>query len=134
MDQLEKYLAKTYPNFKRDVLWAEIMQISKEVVEYLAQAPGIQRHGKFGSTDYFDVFGMDLMLDKNLKVWMCETNNSPSLEDQDKIVWGKTNPDYKKEHKCFVQLWNDIFTLLGLDASRDQSVGTLRNWYQVDFS
>lgn len=131
--QLEKYLERTYPRFKKEDMWKQIMQISKEVVQYLAQSPGITRHGKFGPTEIFDIFGMDLMIDKNLKVWMCETNNSPCIEDQDKRVWGKKNPDYEKEHKCFEQLWHDIFTLLGLDASRRQTKGTLRNWYEVNF-
>merc|ERR1719375_1732325 len=135
MDQLEKYLAKHYPRFKHEVLWGEIMQISKEVVEYLAQAPGIQRHGKFGTTDFFDIFGMDLMIDKNLKVWMCETNNTPSLEDQDKKVFGNIpNPDFMKEHKCFEKLWHDVLTLMGLDAGRRQSNGTLKGFYEINFN
>jgi len=137
MEQLEKYLAKTYgKRFDRDRMWKEIVQVAKENVEYLAQAPGIKRHGKFGPDGFFDMFGMDLMLDKNLKVWMCETNNTPGLDDQDKKVFGGiTNPDYGKEHKCFDQIWNDLFTLLGLDAkAKKQTKGTLKNWYQIDFS
>jgi len=137
MEQLEKYLAKTYgKRFDRDRMWKEIVQVAKENVEYLAQAPGIKRHGKFGPDGFFDMFGMDLMLDKNLKVWMCETNNTPGLDDQDKKVFGGiTNPDYWKEHKCFDQIWNDLFTLLGLDAkAKKQTKGTLKNWYQIDFS
>lgn len=110
------------------------MQISKEVTQYLVQAPGIKQYGKFDREGFFDMFGMDLMIDKNLNVWMCETNNTPGVDDQDKKVGGKTNPDFMKEHKCFDQLWNDIFTLLGLDAGRRQSKGTLKGWYQVDFS
>lgn len=135
MEQLEKYLAAHYPRFKREVLWAEIMQISKEVVEYVAQAPGVRRHGKFGPDGFFDMFGMDLMIDKNLKVWMCETNNTPGLDDQDKKVFGGlSNPDYMKEHKAFVTIWNDLLTLLGLDAGRRQTKGSLKGWYEVDFS
>jgi len=131
--ELEKFMAKNYPRFKKEDMWQQIMQISKEVVEYMTRAPGINRHGKFGPTDILDVFGMDLVIDKNLKVWMCETNNSPCIDDQDKRVWGKKNPDYEKENKCFTQLWHDIFTLLGLDASKRQSKGSLKNWYEVAF-
>lgn len=133
VQQLEKYMSKHYPRFNRDTMWGEIMQISKEVVEYLAQAPGIKRHGKFGPNSFFDIFGMDLMIDKNCKVWMCETNNTPGLDDQDKKVFGRPNPDYYKEHNTFVKVWNDVLTLLGLDAGRRQSKGTLKGWYQIDF-
>lgn len=133
VSQLEKHLEKNYPRFKREEMWGQIMQISKEVVEYMAQAPGISRHGKFGNKQIFDLFGMDLMIDKDLKIWMCETNNTPGLDDQDKKVWGKPNPDYHKEHKCFEQFWNDVLTLLGLDGARKQEKGTLKNFYQIQF-
>jgi hypothetical protein len=136
MEQLEKYLAKTYGSkFNREKMWQEIMQVSKENVQYLAQAPGITRHGKFNRDGFFDMFGMDLMLDNNLKVWMCETNNTPGLDDQDKMYHGVKNPDYHKEHACFEKVWNDLFTLIGLDANaKKQAKGTLKGWYQVDFS
>jgi len=133
MAELEAFLAKNYKNYNRDALWTQIMQISKEVTQYVAQAPGIKRNGKFDRDGFFDMMGMDLMIDKNLNVWMCETNNTPGVDDQDEKIEGKTNPDFKKEHKCFEQLWHDIFTLLGLDAGKKQSKGTLKGWYQVDF-
>ena len=52
---------------------------------------------------------MDLMLDKRMKVWMCEVNTDPGLGllafwtvawlrgYPDKEVLGSPNPDYKKE-------------------------------------
>jgi len=134
MHQLEAHLTKNRPGFNRDALWSQIMQIAKDVVVYLGEAPGIQRHAPFAPEKFFDIYGMDLMVDRNLKVWMCETNNCPSLGDQDKEYCGKPNPDFGKENKALSQVWHDLFTLLGLDASRKQSNGTLRHWYQVDFS
>jgi len=134
MQQLEAHLAKTRRDFKREALWSQIMHIAKEVVLYMAQAPAITRHGKFMPGQFFDIFGLDLMLDTRLKVWMCEVNNSPGLDDQDKRVFGQVNPDYQKEHKCFLHLWNDFLALLGLDAQQQHPMGTLRHWYEIDFS
>jgi len=31
-----------------------------------------------------EIFGMDLMLDKKMKVWMCEVNTDPGLGYPDK--------------------------------------------------
>lgn len=133
MRQLEAHLTKSRPGFDRRVLWAQIMRIAGEVVRYLAQAPSIVQHGKFPPGQFFDMLGMDLVVDNNLKVWMCETNDSPSLDDQDQEVFGVRNPDYKKESMALSQVWHDSLALLGMDAGRRHARGSLRGWYQVDF-
>lgn len=134
MWELEKYLAKSRPEFDRNVLWSQILRISKDVVHYLSKASPICRHGKLMPEQFFDILGMDLILDENLKVWMCETNGSPSLCDQDREVHGRPNPDFKKENKALSQVWHDTLTLLGLDGCRRHARGTLQNWYELDFS
>lgn len=134
MRQLERHLAESRPCFDRKMLWAQIMQIAKEVVLYLAQAPSIVQHGKFLPGQFFDMLGMDLVVDRKLKVWMCETNDSPGLDDQDEKVFGVQNPDYKKESLALSQVWHDSLALLGMDGGRVQARGSLRGWYQVEFS
>jgi hypothetical protein len=78
---------------------------------------------------------MDLMLDKDLKVWMCEVNTDPGLGYPDEEVLGSPNPDYQKELRACEDTFHDLFTLLGLDANKEQKIpGSLRHWFQLDFS
>lgn len=136
MRQLEAHLAKHYPGFSKEALWGQILHIAAEVVRHLATAPSIQRNGKLVPGQFLDILGMDLILDSKLKVWMCETNASPGLSDQDKKVHGVPNPDYEKEGQCLSGVWHDMLTLLGLDADAtvQNKRGSLRGWYELDFS
>lgn len=132
--QMEAHLSKEHTIFDRGDFWSQILRIATETVRYLAQAPAIRQHGKLAPEQFFDILGMDLILDRSAKVWMCETNGSPGLSDQDREVFGVANPDYHKENEALSQVWHDTLALLGLDAKRQQSRGTLRNWYELDFS
>lgn len=80
---------------------------------------------------HFEIFGMDLMLDKKMKVWMCEVNTDPGLGYPDKEVLGSPNPDYKKELTACAETLHDLFTLLGLDAGAEQTQGSLRHWFKL---
>eukprot|EP00931_Biecheleriopsis_adriatica_P051843 TRINITY_DN3009_c0_g1_i1.p1 TRINITY_DN3009_c0_g1~~TRINITY_DN3009_c0_g1_i1.p1 ORF type:complete len:537 (+),score=92.07 TRINITY_DN3009_c0_g1_i1:103-1611(+) len=134
MRQLEAYLAKHYPFFDKRKLWEQILDIARDMACYIAQAPCVRRYGKLIPDRHFEIFGMDLMLDKKLKVWMCETNTDPGLEYPDKDVLGSPNPDYNKEAQACSETWHDVFALLGLDASHDQQHGSLRSWFELDCS
>lgn len=134
MKQLMSYLSENYPGFDKlhkQRLWQEICAICADTASYIAQ--GVQKHHKIAQDRHFEIFGMDLMLDKDLKVWMCEVNTDPGLGYPDKLVLGSPNPDYDKEQKACEETWHDLFTLLGLDAGRPQSHGSLKHWFKLDF-
>lgn len=132
MKQLVSYLTEHYPNFNKHMLWREILNISTETASYIAR--GVRRHSKTVPDRHFEIFGMDLMLDKDLKVWMCEVNTDPGLGYPDKEVLGEPNPDYQKELQACTETFHDLFALLGLDANREQTQGSLRHWFELDFS
>lgn len=136
MRELHAYLAEHHPSFDKKELWSQILQIAAETTRYISRAPSVRQHGKLVPDRHFETFGMDLMLDKNLKVYMCETNTDPGLQYPDKEVLGSPNPDYAKEVTACRETWHDILALLGLDAGRSQSSskGSLRSWYKVDFT
>jgi tubulin polyglutamylase TTLL2 len=134
MRELHAYLAEHHRSFDKKELWSQILSIAAEVARYISRAPSLRQHGDFVPNRHFETFGMDLMLDKNLKVYMCETNTDPGLLYPDKKVLDEPNPDYNKELAACRETWHDILTLLGLDAGRPQSKGSLRSWYKVDFS
>lgn len=133
VSQLEAHLARHHPGFSREKLWRQIVAMATDVVRYLAQAPAIWKHGRPAPEQFFDILGLDLIVDRNLKVWMCEANNSPCLSDQDKKYQGVPNPDFNKENQALSKVWHDTLTLLGLDSSRRQPKGSLRGWYELDF-
>jgi hypothetical protein len=131
MRQLVSYLSDTQPKFRKRMLWEQILDIAADTAAYIAQ--GVRRH-KTTPDRHFELFGMDLMLDKDMKVWMCEVNTDPGLGYPDKEVLGSPNPDYQKEIRACEDTFHDMFALLGLDAGREQAHGSLRHWFQLDFS
>jgi len=133
MRELEAYLEANHRSYSKEALWSQICRIAADTTRYLAKAPAAQGNKQPRPDQHFEVFGMDLMLDKNLKVWMCETNSGPGLDYPDKKVLGSPNPDYGKEVKACTQTIHDLFTLMGLDAGRPQPKGSLKSWYELDF-
>jgi hypothetical protein len=132
MRQLLNYLSDNFPTFRKRMLWQQILSIAADTSKYIAQ--GIQKQHKIARDRHFEIFGMDLMLDKDLKVWMCEVNTDPGLGYPDKEVLGSPNPDYQKELKACEDTFHDMFALLGLDAGREQTQGSLSHWFKVDFA
>lgn len=133
MKALTFYLAKNHPGFSKQLLWQQIINISASFACYIAQH--LQSRSKKCTPDrHFELFGMDLMLDKNLKVWMCEVNTDPGLDYPDDEVLGSPNPDYDAEIATCRETWHDLLALLGLDAGRTQKKGSLRHWFEVDCS
>merc|ERR1712072_1085861 len=110
----------------------QILDICADTAVYFGK--GVQRFGKIVRDRHFEIFGMDLMLDKDMKVWMCEVNTEPGLSYPDEEVLGSPNPDYQKELKACEETYHDMFALLGLDAGREQSKGSLKSWFELDFS
>jgi len=130
--QLISHLTETHPGFDKQRLWQEILNIAADTAHYIAK--GVLRNYKVTRDQHFEIFGMDLMLDKDLKVWMCEVNTDPGLAYPDEEVLGSPNPDYQKELKACEETFHDVFALLGLDAGREQQHGSLRHWFELDFS
>jgi hypothetical protein len=133
MRQLEAYLADNYPSYEKHRLWRQILAIAKDYATYIAKAPCVKRHGKVVPDRHFEIFGMDLMMDKNLKVWMCEVNTDPGLAYPDEKVLDEPNPDYNKEFKACSETLHDLLTLLGLDAGhpKAENKGSLRHWFDI---
>lgn len=130
--ELENYLADTHPSYDKKDLWAQIIRIAADVTRYLAKARPVLKYACLKNR-HFEIFGLDLMLDKKLNVYMCECNAGPGMDYPDKLILGSPNPDYRKEIRLASSTWHDVLTLLGLDAKRKQSRGSLKSWYQVQF-
>lgn len=132
MRQLVTHLSDNYPNFRKRSLWQQILNISADTARYFAS--GVLKHSKIARDRHFEIFGMDLMVDKDFKVWMCEVNTDPGLGYPDKEVLGSPNPDYQKELKACQETFHDMFAMLGLDSNRPQTEGSLNHWFKLEFS
>jgi tubulin polyglutamylase TTLL9 len=130
MRQLLAYLAENHPSFKKNSLWNQILDIATEVAAYLSQ--GVLKHSRVARDRHFEVFGMDLMLDKNLKVWMCDLDTDSNWGFPKKDMPVSYNPDFTEEVKAFGDIYHDLFTLLGLDAGHKQTQGSLSHWLKIE--
>lgn len=133
--ELEKYLKKHHKGFDKKDMWRQIVHVGKRMAEYIASFRTVRQHiSKLDASEVFEVFGMDLMLDSSCNVSMCETNNSPGLSYPDRTILGAPNPDYLKELTMCKHVHHDTMALLGLDAGKKQTKGSLAHWYEIDFS
>lgn len=133
--ELEKYIAKHDKGFDRKELWKQVVHCAKRAAEHISSWPTVKKnYGKMVPGQNFDIFGMDLMLDRNLKVHMCETNNMPGLCYPDKKILGEPNPDYSKEARMCRSVFHDTMALLGHDSGRKQTKGSLNHWYECNFT
>jgi len=133
ISQLERLLAKHHPNYSKEFLWGQVGHIAAEVTRYLARAPSVRRAGEIRAQRHFEIFGMDLMLDQHLNMFMCEVNTDPGMDYPDEKILGEPNPDYYKESGAAMDTLNDALTLLGLDAGRPQTHSALHHWFKVEF-
>ncbi|XP_033213213.1 probable tubulin polyglutamylase TTLL2 isoform X1 [Belonocnema kinseyi] len=92
--QLRRYLAQA--GYCDWLLWQQIACIISLTI--LSQAAGIPR-----SSNCFEFFGFDVLIDENLKPWLLEVNVSPALSNDCEV-----DSEVKKP------LLHDLFDLLGL--------------------
>mmetsp|Transcript_40856 Transcript_40856/g.94815 ORF Transcript_40856/g.94815 Transcript_40856/m.94815 type:complete len:490 (+) Transcript_40856:39-1508(+) len=128
--QLVSHLTSVHPKFDQVSFWHQILDIAAETARYIGKS--LQRRHILIPDRHFEIFGMDLMLDRRLKLWMCEVNTDPGIGYPDREVLGSPNPDYKKELTACTDTLHDVFALLGLDAGVKQRQGSLRHWFQLD--
>ena len=62
----------------------------------------------------FELYGFDILLDKNLKPWLLEINSSPSM-----------TANTKEDFDLKVGLLDDTFTILDLEKVLNNSVESL---------
>jgi|Transcript_89960 hypothetical protein len=130
MRQLVAYLAENYPSFKKQALWHQILDIAAEVAGYLSQ--GVLKHSRVVRDRHFEVLGMDLVLDRNLKVWMSGLDTDSNWGYPEKDVPVSYNPDFTEEVKAFGDIYHDLFALLGVDAGHKQPQGSLSHWLKIE--
>jgi tubulin polyglutamylase TTLL2 len=130
MRQLAAYLAEKYPSFKKQALWRQILDIAAEVSSHLSQ--GVLKHSRVTRDRHFEVFSMQLMLDKNLKVWLCDVGSESNWGYPEREIPLSCNPDFTEEVKAFGDIYHDLFTLLGLDAGHHQTQGSLSHWLKIE--
>ncbi len=75
---LKNYFKKN--NYNWDYVWSQIKDVSiKTIISY--QEKMVNQINKYKLNDrlYSQLFGFDILIDQNLKVWVLETNSNPGL-------------------------------------------------------
>jgi hypothetical protein len=132
MRQLATYLTENHPSFTKQMLWRQILEIATEAASYISQ--GILKHSSVTPDRHFEIFGMDLLLDRDLKVWMCDLSTDENLGYPDKEMPVATDPDFTEDVKAYGDIYHDLFALLGLDAGRRQNQGSLSHWLKIELA
>ena len=81
-DEFQKYMKQTYPEKKFD--------FGKDIHDNMKEKAKNAMRAAFGKINkgvdlnqnsmIFEVFGLDFMIDEDLKVWLIEINTNPCLE------------------------------------------------------
>eukprot|EP00941_MAST-03F_sp_MAST-3F-sp1_P003933 g3933.t1 len=84
-------------------VWEEICKVSHRTIQALApqlvfNANRIAPSAIHGQTVH--IFGLDLLLDRDLKVWLLEINANPSLSIDSVVPWKDTDDIKKVKCKC----------------------------------
>ena len=97
MRNLKLYLASRYGEARTNECFRKIQEMV--ILTYSSVKKVI-----FNSKHCFELYGLDIMLDADLKPWLLETNASPSF-----TASTESDRDFK------VQLLDDAFTILDLE-------------------
>jgi hypothetical protein len=97
-------------------LWEQMRFICAKVTQAIAK--GNRLKVETAQWEHFEIFGVDVMVDADGKLWLLEWNNVPDLGDAAWRIPGseETNPDSLEGDAGIRRVVNDTMALLGLDA------------------
>lgn len=122
------YLEKTYPGYTAAKFWKETLEICTKTIKTIAYYPTVKKM-KICQEQHFQFFGIDILFDDQLKLWLLEGNTSPGLSYSIKdFENGQLNPDYHKDADVTKALLHDSLDLLGLDGHEE---GDCKNFWRV---
>eukprot|EP01080_Neovahlkampfia_damariscottae_P010359 gene10359-2888_t len=69
----------------------------------------------------FDLLGMDLLIDSNLKVWLLEINSTPDMTGASRKCWDIHETDFHLKSNIL----SDLFNILGFEIEKSEGIKTL---------
>jgi len=123
-------MKRRFPGFSEKNFWDQVSEASLGAVRAMVGSP---HHSKFSKKippgRFFDLYGVDLMLDENLKVWLLEANTSVGMSyDKTTYPGGFKNNMKKVVDGVTLGVLHDMISLLGVDTYRK---GSARNVIKV---
>lgn len=123
LPQLEDYIRKHHAGkYSPERMWEDMKSIARTVVTKLANYRTVKKYcADLIPNRHFQIFGMDIMLDDNYKMWLLETNTTPGLVYAPKTLThkGKTikHPSVDLDAAISRELIHDLMALFRLDDS-----------------
>jgi len=108
------------PKFSREKFWKDLRVIAREVANKITSSKPVQKSlSKTSfSTNHFEVYGLDILMDENCNIAMTEANTTPGLDDTDpKMKNGVFNPEAVKANDITHGIILDALSLI-LDDGR----------------
>ena len=114
MNNFKKWLLEDRPDLSFENMWTQIKIISYHVAKAIASHRSIKQF-KHVPFRHNELFGLDIMVDDDGKVWLLEYNNSPGLEKTDShMPDGTKHPDLDGDVTT-KNICHDRFAVLGID-------------------
>merc|ERR1712139_97569 len=129
-EDFEEYLANNYDNFDKDDMLKQIVEVCGGAMEGIARYPEARKYAsRRGKNRHFALFGFDLMMDADMKVWLLECNTSPGMNYITPFPGLRKELDSKREQADAARkvIIHDIIDVLGVD---DQKMGSGK-WMRI---
>lgn len=118
--RLEAWLAAHRADIDLGAVWRQIRLIGRAVARSIAAHPGVAKQLRalpFAQEVGYELFGIDVMLDADGKVWLLECNDSPGLEYcGSHFADGTPSPDAAEGDAATRAVIHDTLALLGMDG------------------
>jgi len=118
-----EHMIEHEPKFNERAFWAQLEKIASIVANKLMTSKHVQKgmgsDGAALSTNHFEIYGLDILMDDDTNLHMTEANTQPGLDFSDpKLADGTVCDEIAKANDVTEGIINDAITLLGIDAKK----------------
>jgi len=110
------------PKFSAEKFWTDVTEIARVVARKLTGNPKVDKPFatcKAFTTNHFEVYGLDIIMDEDCNLALTEANTQPGLDWTDPVLPNGVFCDETVVANAITEgIINDTVTLLGLDGRR----------------
>lgn len=112
-----KYLSKNEPKWNKTKFWLDLSKISKVIAEKIVSNHYVKKGlENYNVENHYELFGLDVMMNKNFELSISEWNTQPGLEYmKERMDNGVYNPHIVASNKISQGVVHDVMTKIGID-------------------